>query len=406
MKILIIIGNCIKVNSSANLCHISYINGLLNNGHNVDLLTVNDKGAIIDKNIIIPNVDTIFEYNGSFYDRLHKKKNTVNNSIANQNIKIDTQSSIKFYIKKFISRIKSAVYNIYGVYGTNIIWYNNAKRFKSKNDYDLVISLSFPPVSHHLAIYLKNRKHVYAKKWIQIWEDPWSSDLVIHSFNGSNIKQKIEEMKLLDNASDILYVSPLTLKYQKELFPENASKMRWAPLPTYYQSQTKHIDFSELHFGYFGDYNSKVRNIEPFYNVAKNNNLNFTICGATDLTLESNDNISVYPRLPLSELSVHENKSNVLVFLCNLKGGQIPGKIYQYSATNKFILFILDGTDEEKTILKEYFSKFNRYVFCKNNESSIKAAIDYIKLNIDKKELYTAIDDFNPEKIIKQIIEG
>ena len=107
MKILIIIGDCIIVNSSANLCHISYINGLLNNGHNVDLLTVNDKGAIIDKNIIIPNVDNIFEYNGSFYDRLHKKKNTVNNSISNQNIKIDTQLSIKFYIKKFISKIKS-----------------------------------------------------------------------------------------------------------------------------------------------------------------------------------------------------------------------------------------------------------------------------------------------------------
>ena len=405
MKILVIAANCLKVNSSANLCHISYINGLIDGGHEVDLLTVNDKGAIIDKNIKIPDVHKIYEYDGSIYDRFHKRKNnnvslnTVNNEI---NIK---SSKIKSLIRKLFISLKKVIHDLYGVYETSIIWYNNARKFRSKQEYDFVISLSFPPTSHLMAIYLKNKKHVSAKKWLQIWEDPWSADLLIHAIR-TRKKHSSEEKKLLDNASEILYVSPLTLQYQKELFPENASKMRWAPLPTYYESKNDVPDFTELHFGYFGDYNSKVRNIEPFYNAIKKSKYKFTVCGATDFKLVADDNISVYPRLPLNELAVHENKTNVLVFLCNLKGGQIPGKIYQYSATNKFILFILDGTEEEKNILKEYFSKFNRYVFCENNESSIKAAIDYINSNIDKKELYTAIDDFKPEKIINLILEG
>lgn len=406
MKILVIAANCLKVNSSANLCHISYIKGLIDAGHSVDLLTVNDKGAIIDKTITIPEVDNIFEYNGSLYDRLYKRKNSsALNSAKTSDNQIQKQSSLKAFIRFSFSKIKTFIHNLYGVYETSIVWYNNAKKFRSNIEYDFVISLSFPPTSHLMAIYLKNKKHVKAKRWLQIWEDPWSSDVLIHAIRARK-KHKSEEKKLLDNASDILYVSPLTLQYQKSLFPENSSKMRWAPLPTYYQSKTENNDFSELHFGYFGDYNSKVRNIQPFYNVANNNNLIFTICGSTDLQLVSNNNITVFPRLSLAELSVHEDNANVLVFLCNLKGGQIPGKIYQYSASNKFILFILDGTEEEKTILKEYFCKYNRYVFCDNNEESILDAINFIKQNTNKTELYTSIDNFEPKIIIKQILEG
>lgn len=43
MKILVVAGYCLQVNSSANLCHISYIKGLLDGGYTVDLLTVSNK---------------------------------------------------------------------------------------------------------------------------------------------------------------------------------------------------------------------------------------------------------------------------------------------------------------------------------------------------------------------------
>ena len=46
MKILVVAGYCLQVNSSANLCHISYIKGLVDCGHTVDLLTVSNKNQI------------------------------------------------------------------------------------------------------------------------------------------------------------------------------------------------------------------------------------------------------------------------------------------------------------------------------------------------------------------------
>ena len=48
MKILVVAGYCLQVNSSANLCHISYIKGLVDCGHTVDLLTVSNKNQNID----------------------------------------------------------------------------------------------------------------------------------------------------------------------------------------------------------------------------------------------------------------------------------------------------------------------------------------------------------------------
>ena len=120
----------------------------------------------------------------------------------------------------------------------------------------------------------------------------------------------------------------------------------------------------------------------------------------------STNKIKIYPRLNLDELKPIEDKTNVLIFLCNKKGGQIPGKIYQYSATNKTILFILDGTNEEKKVLKEYFEPFNRYVFCENTVQDITRAINQIENNDLGNISNAPIDAFNPQTTIKKILEG
>mgnify|MGYP004527527113 FL=1 len=101
-----------------------------------------------------------------------------------------------------------------------------------------------------------------------------------------------------------------------------------------------------------------------------------------------------------------EDSTNVLVFLCNRKGGQIPGKIYQYSATGKTILFILDGTEGEQTVLKDYFGKFNRYVFCRNTVEDITCAIRQIESGDIGSVRNVPLDDFEPAKIVTSILEA
>jgi hypothetical protein len=110
--------------------------------------------------------------------------------------------------------------------------------------------------------------------------------------------------------------------------------------------------------------------------------------------------------LPLDQLKPIEDSTNVLIFLCNRKGGQIPGKIYQYSATNKTILFIMDGTNEEQGVLRQFFGKFNRYVFCQNTKGDIARAISMIESgNLGGVE-NRPLDDFNPTITIENILKA
>ena len=120
------------------------------------------------------------------------------------------------------------------------------------------------------------------------------------------------------------------------------------------------------------------------------------------MNLPSQGRITVSPRVTLDILEQVQDNTDVLVHLSNLRGGQIPGKIYHYSATRKPILFILDGTDEEKTLLKDYFSKYERYFFCDNTAESILDAMKTIA-EIPLKTL-APVEEFFPESVVKQFI--
>ena len=94
-----------------------------------------------------------------------------------------------------------------------------------------------------------------------------------------------------------------------------------------------------------------------------------------------------------------------LVHLCNLKGGQIPGKIYHYSSTTKPILFILDGTKKEQGIIKDFFNKYNRYYFCNNDEEDIKNSLLDIMNNYNKYR-GELVEDFKPINVVNSLLDS
>ena len=404
MNILVINGDCIQTNSSANLCHLAYLRGLLAAGHQVTLLSADGRDYTIDPAMTIPEqVMQYTIYGVSFYEKLSlrkRRKDTVlpSNMEAFQN---PTSDGIAY---KVITKIKSAVLTLYGVHGIYITFVRKAQKFRLDEKFDYIISISTPVTSHLLTHNLLKTGRIKGSHWIQIWEDPWYSDA--YGFNG---KERIrrEEKRLLAFAEKVCYVSPLTLENQKKLFPEVAHKMFWQPLPFYYQCDKK-CDYrvSGNNYGYFGDYAPVARDLEPFYIAAKKTGIRVNICGNPNNLFSSTEQIHVYPRLPLNELKPIEDDTNVLVFLCNRKGGQIPGKIYQYSATNKIILFIMDGTEEEQRGLKGFFGKFNRYVFCKNTVEDITRAIQKIENGMIGDIHNISIDEFDPVKIITNILKA
>lgn len=403
MSVLVAVGSDLTQNTSANLCHRAYVQGLAQRGCAVDVLTVGTDRTPF--RFGLPNVREFYYPMESLYERLSnlRRKNAGETAPTGQPAEGTTGPN-----GGLLHRVKHFVHTLYGPYEVYRAWETKARRFTQDSEYDLVISLSFPPVSHHLVYRLLQKKQIRAKRWIQIWEDPWCLDLVFRSLNDEKAirRAETEEHQLLRIADEVLYVSPITLQHQQELFPDCAAKMKWLPVPTYYSNTSRAPVQGEKHYGYFGDYSTRIRNLAPFYQAALETNIPVNICGYSDRMLASNANIQVRPRISLEELRPIEDDTNVLVFLSNLRGGQIPGKIYQYAATYKTVLFILDGTAEEQDVLHSFFGQFHRFVFCNNTVESITDAIGRIERGELGDVVNRPLDDFAPERIIQKILEG
>lgn len=404
MKILVVNGDCVQTNTSANLCHSAYIRGLLYAGHEVTLLSADGRDYVLDASIILPPQLKCYTYYGvSLYEKMSLRKRAKRISKAKISL-ITPDATVNRKSISIVSNVKSFALSLYGVHGIYSTFVRKAQKFRSNEEYDYILSISTPPSSHLLVHNLMKARHIKGRCWIQIWEDPWYSDA--YGFNG---KDKIfrEEKRLLALAEKVCYVSPLTLRNQQRLFPESAEKMFWQPLPYYYKDTTvEHSVFDHNVYGYFGAYYPAARDLQPFYEAAKETGVEVNICGDPANLFPASEHIHIQPRLPLNELKPIEDSTSVLIFLCNRKGGQIPGKIYQYSATDKTILFIMDGTEEEQRVLKEYFGQFNRYVFCQNTKEDIAMAIRRIESGDLGDVRNVPLDDFDPVRTITNILEA
>ena len=382
MRVLYITASCLTRNASANISHNAFVKGLLENGCSVDILMAKDSWGEKDSALPVWEEATYHSFDSiSFADRLrfalkgsaaestHQQKGVGSAALPQEKPPVSIRSVGK--------RLFYLVFPSDPLYPLEKKWLKEARRFSSKEEYDLVFSNSSPAASHRLAWELIRKGRIRCKRWVQVWEDPWFGDL----YGNRPTSVKEEEHMLLQAGSEIYYVSPLTLDYQKELFADCADKMSFVPLPCLPESTSSATGAPPASFscGYFGDYYSKTRNLLPFYEAVKDAGIPAYICGDSDLGLSSTDTVSVSGRVTLDVLAQYQEKAGILVHLCNLKGGQIPGKIYHYSATDKPILFILDGTPSEQARIRSFFEPFNRYVFCSNDRSSILEALEHIR---------------------------
>ena len=140
----------------------------------------------------------------------------------------------------------------------------------------------------------------------------------------------------------------------------------------------------------------------PFYEAArKNEAVHFYIIGDSDVKLESTNNISVIHRISPEELDKYMKTINVIVCLMNLKGNQVPGKVYHDASSKKDILFIKDG--EHGDAIQEFFQKYDHYTFVDNNVDAIDQAIKkYLAEGVPER---MPVEDFKAENVAKQLIE-
>lgn len=391
------------------MSHNGYVQGLLENGVELDIIMANDSWGESDNKLSRWSEARYYEYNSvSFADKLrdlakkfipqHTTTDIVSGSLTQQ---MQTTSARKgFSMRAVAKRIFYTLFKPDPVYPLNATWLKNAAKFRSAIEYDLVVSNSSPSASHKLVSILTSKGRIKYKRWAQIWEDPWYHDL----YGGHSDAILAEEHSLLRDAQEIYYVSPLTTHYQKIYFADCADKMKDIPLPFLAFGENKSSNHNNITFGYFGDYYAHTRNLCPFYEAMIATDSRGYIYGDSDLKLQGNEKLVVSGRVTLDVLDKVQGQTSVLIHLCNLRGGQIPGKIYHYSATTKPILFILDGTEEEKRIIKEHFAQYNRYLFCNNTKEDIELAIRELTANYTK-YCGRVVNEFSPKQVVAQLFQ-
>lgn len=405
-NVLILSGLNLRQNSSVCLANAAYIKGFLENEFNVVVIMPECDDADKDLSIKLPEGARYHEYarTSSLEKKIAKK---VKVDAYGESKTSSMSTTLKNALRRTLSRWKQMFLRITQKesFYKNSTYFINQTISRSKDFcdvyFDVIISLSSPVSTHFLAEQIIQRTKIKYGKWCQLWEDPWYYDLYTEK-KPSIFK---EEGRLLSKADVIEYVSPLTCFYQKKYFEEFANKMKWQFLPCY--SEIQYIDRPIgkcVKLGYFGEYVSTVRNIEPLAQAVHNlDGFELLACGNTDLDMKKYNHVITYGRVSLDKVDKYQEESDILVNISNLRGGQIPGKVYQYAGTTKPILFLLDGSEEEKKILLQNFSKYNRYIFCENTVDSITSCLLDFNSHLSN-VCNRPISAFSPKEIVSNII--
>ncbi len=375
MKILFITLYSYYSNNSGMMRNRALVRGLVDCGHRVDIVTTKTNKLQETIDIDDNGISAIY-YAGDnkLYDYVTSQKSK--------------PSKIKLWIESCLRKVYHKLYPF--DYTMGIAKAIDVKLLDNK-EYDIIISSS-NPWSSHVAARNFIKQGLKYKKWIQYWGDPLSNNISNTTILPECILKRLER-QLFKGADKVVFVSPLTYEYEKSIHNNFAKIMTWLPIPYTRKQYFK----GNRYISYFGDYVSTTRNIMPFYEAAQDIDAEFIIAGNSDIRLESSKKIKVLNRCDISK---YMKDSKILVVLLNKSGTQIPGKIYHNAGTNIKVLVICDGEMEDE--IEKYFTKYERYVFCKNTIEDITKKLNYM---LADKNAVKPIDEFDTENITQRFLE-
>jgi len=389
-KILYITTAYILKNSSAAIRNNSLVKGLVELGYEVNVYTIqwpSDMSSDYFLNESNGKIHFTFLNRLKNISKIKKKTTTSNKSVKLAKLRA-LLKKIVFFPDECSEWIKTFPYN-------------------TVDKYDVVITSSDHKTAHYIGLKIKRENPNV--NWIQIWGDPWSSDV-----NTLSIMRKYIagcEKKLLNAADKIIYVSSATAGALKVTYPELSKKIYYVPRG-YYNSFIDNSDNSYnkesiIQIAYTGVI-SFGRNIFALAETIKKENLShrFLIKVYGNCSFEVEKKLREYPFIKLNKGLDFEHMSNIyqeasiLLYLSNKKGTtQIPGKLFDYMGTTKPILCLVDNeTDEISMMLKEY----DRCFVVENTVNSIRMKMDEI-MSLSSKS-FSPEERYSPSTVAKQVV--
>ena len=362
MRILYITTFFDIVGSSAAVRNYALVNGLLENGHFVDVLTIKHPQTKVSKWFSSCPCNNIFRTRLSvseFVVKTAKQQAVINNS--------------------FLRSMKKVVRNL--IFFPDI--YYNWYRFIDKSqyvDYDIVISSSDSKSSHFVAEQIKQCNP--QMMWIQIWGDPWSIDSTLDRISRFRAKQR--ERQLLKRADKIIYISELTSQAMKKKYPEIAAKIKYVPrgycCEVYkVKSECHSKEYNIMYPGALNAERSCIQFLDAVEKYNQENAIKFYVHFYGDYLNVISEKLKIYTCVVMHgqvgfEYIMELFKSmDAVLFISNRTGStQIPGKLFDYMGTELPVICILSS---QNINLESFLRQFEKCLFFKGDFSAIAERI-------------------------------
>lgn len=390
MKILYVSSLVLRKASSASIRNISLIRALIDEGHQVDVLTVKYPNHLEDdylKSLISSNAKII-----------QTELPILNKYLSTKNEDTNKPKSYSFFrSNKFYDAIKNIAKALYFFPDTDKEWLKQQKKSMPDTVYDILITSSDTKTSHFIGEYIN--RHNLCKKWYQIWGDPWKDDINLHPL--SKYRAGFKEASLLLKANLVFYVSAATTQLMKKKFGKIVDKIRLLGRSYLTEIIGRPLgNEEEWVFTYTGSINSNrnisalVQCIERYNDMADKQlkgakKIRLDIWGHLDnelsIELSSKQGIHVKGTVDTSKIMNIYANSDILVFSDNgTNSSQIPGKLFDYYGTDRPILALV--TDLNSKVAQIIISEKR----CIVQENNIK------KINFD------FLSDIGPRDILEQ----
>lgn len=387
--ILYITTSYLLKNSSASIRNNSLVKGLIELGYSVDVHTVKWPDRLLSSFFMKENIGNIY------YSELSNLKmiDGVKNNIGHNN------NSFVLAVKRILKQLlffPDECYQWAHLFDYNII-----------EKYNYVITSSDLKSSHFIGLAMKRR---FPKiKWIQVWGDPWSSD--VNTFAFMRYITAYYEKKILSMGDKIVYVSSVTKDDMANKYHYLGNKMFYIPRG-YYMEEKLEFSFSDsniMHIAYTGLISSG-RNIFNLLNALESEALNLKNKVTIDLygnfkdkdleNLNSFSFTNVYGSVDFEEMQKVYSTSSMLLYLSNKRGAtQIPGKLYDYMGTTKPILCLVEDDNDAISV---FLKKFDRCLVLKNDFETIKKSMGQI-LDFSQRR-FPVNREFAPANIAREFI--
>lgn len=375
-------------NSSAAIRNNSLVKGLIELGHNVDVLTVRQSETSTSPDLNYGNI--------------------IYTDIFNLSLRKSVKKIVNSKIKNILGNIYQWTMRIIHFPDSYYNWPNKIDITKFSN-FDLIISSSDGKISHFVG--RKIKKTNKNTKWIQIWGDPWYDDL------NSNILDKIRikhyEKAFISEADQVIYISLPTCNSIQQRYPEFANKIRFVPRSYFNECSYIVSDKKDLHIVYTGAISSIYgRNVYDFINVVNSyNSHNHTnmlcvdIFGNVDNDVKKKVNseyVTFYDSVDVSNLNSIYATSNALLYISNKESStQIPGKLYDYLGASSLIICLVNNLSDG--IARFINSLGEKCFLIINDKKVIEEEID--KMVLEMRKTFFPNPDYSPKRIAQSIID-